>query len=124
MSILDNVKELAGLVQKINDLELYRRILDLQSEVMALLDEIQTLKTQKKDLEKKWEIQESLQFRENAYWRESGDGPYCLPCWDKDKKLMRMAGDGGMYSCHTCHYGMITAEEKRRQEAAFSRYKL
>ncbi|HBA38453.1 MAG: hypothetical protein A2W73_07420 [Deltaproteobacteria bacterium RIFCSPLOWO2_12_55_13] len=39
MSIIDDVKSVAQLIQQIDNVELYRKILDLQGEVMGLVQE-------------------------------------------------------------------------------------
>lgn len=104
MSIVEGIKGVAKLVQQFDNIELNRKILDLQVEAMALVQDNQALRGRVADLERKWEIQEDLQFRENAYWRSSGEGPFCLPCWDGQRKLMRMAGDAGSFLCPTCQY--------------------
>lgn len=44
MGITDNVKETVTLIQKIDNIDLYRKVLDLQSEVMAVVEENTELK--------------------------------------------------------------------------------
>ena len=44
MGIIDNVKETVTLIQKIDNIDLYRKVLDLQSEVMAVVEENTELK--------------------------------------------------------------------------------
>jgi hypothetical protein len=69
MGIIENVKEAVGLVQKIDNIDLYRKILDLQAEVMALVQE-------NTELKQKARIAQDLVFRDNSYWRNS-EGPFC-----------------------------------------------
>jgi hypothetical protein len=96
MSIIDNVKEAVTLVQRIDNLDLYRKILDLQAEVMALVEE-------NNDLKRKLQIAEDLVFRENSYWRRSGEGPFCCRCWDAESKLIRLIVQGGFKpKCPNC----------------------
>lgn len=37
MSIIDNAKEIVDLVKKLNDVDLYRRIIELESEIVNML---------------------------------------------------------------------------------------
>ena len=48
-----------------------------------------------------------LQFRDNAYWLERGDGtndgPFCSTCWDIDRRLVRkMVESGDAAYCEFC----------------------
>ena len=42
MGIVDNFKETAKLVQQLGNMDLYRRILDLQGEAMELTEQLRT----------------------------------------------------------------------------------
>lgn len=44
MSILDTLKETIGLIQKVDNIDLYRRMMDLQTQVVELAEENRTLK--------------------------------------------------------------------------------
>ena len=96
MSIIDNIKDIVGLVQKIDDLELYRRILDLQAEVQQLAGELskkEDIIRQKEDRIR--ELEENLEFKKRLMW-DNGDyfemddngaatgRPYCSHCWEVD----------------------------------------
>lgn len=87
MGIIDNVRETVGLIQKMDNLDLYRRILDLQAEVTALVDENRTLA-------ERLRITDDLRFSDNCYWRTNASGetagPYCPRCWDVDGHLVRL----------------------------------
>jgi hypothetical protein len=96
MGVLDTAKEAVQLVQKIDNIELYRQILDLQSEALKVVEENGKLKEQVKSLEEAWIIKDSLVFENNGYFVMKGgekDGPYCTLCWDTDRKLVRMHKD-------------------------------
>lgn len=106
MGLLDNAKEAVQLVQKIDNIELYRKILDLQADALKMVEENATLKNQIKSLEEKLKIKDSLTFENNDYWikREDGskDGPFCTHCWDREQKLVRLNLRGDeVWSCHT-----------------------
>jgi len=87
MGIVENIKETAKLIQKIDNIDLYRRILDLQAEVMELVDENRRLKEQ-------LQVRSELTFDKGAYWlgkdEKTRDGPFCSRCWDVDRKLVRI----------------------------------
>lgn len=72
MGVVDTLKETIGLLQKVDNIDLYRRMLDLQTQVMALVEENQTLK-------QRLATRDELTFDANAYWRGE-EGPFCSAC--------------------------------------------
>jgi hypothetical protein len=92
MGILDTAKEAVQLVQKIDNIELYKEVLNLQSEAIKLVNENTALRNQISALEDRLKVKEALRFEKNSYWVEqknSKEGPFCTLCWDKDQKLVR-----------------------------------
>jgi hypothetical protein len=105
---LDDVKSVASTIQKIDNIDLYRQILNLQSEIMQVVQENNELKAQLATLRQKFAIREQLVFDRNAYWlRADGsrmDGPFCSNCWDVRQNTVRMYvdKDTGYGQCPTC----------------------
>lgn len=108
MNVMESIKSITEIVRKIDNLELYRQILDLQSETMKLMEEKNELQQRVKELEGERRTQESLTFDQDAYWRQlSGgkkDGPFCSNCWDVKRTLVRLHFMGNVeYSqCPSC----------------------
>ena len=94
MSVIETVRETVSLVKKIDNIELYRKILDLQAEIQKVVDENHEWKSRVKELERHLEIKEALIFRDNDYWVTKADGtsegPFCSVCWDVEGKLVRL----------------------------------
>jgi len=94
MGLYDNVKDVASIIQKSDNVELYKKILDIQKESMDLSEENRKLKEKIRELEELIETKEALIYKDECYYMKSEneelDGPYCSRCWDKDKKLIRM----------------------------------
>ena len=85
MSILDTAKDVVELVQKADNIDLYRHVLDLQGEIMELRQDNRTLRDEIADLGREHEISASLVFESNTCNRvDAGQkiGPYCALCWD------------------------------------------
>ncbi len=92
MGILDTAKDAVQLVQKIDNIELYKQILDLQSEAIKLVEENISLKNQNRALQEQLKVKDSLTFENNGYWiqkENTKEGPFCTHCWDKNKELVR-----------------------------------
>jgi regulator of replication initiation timing len=108
MGILDDVKSVATTIQKIDNIDLYRQILNLQGEILKLVEENNDLRGQISSLKEKFAIREQLIFEKNAYWlpseRGHKTGPLCSNCWDVRRNVVRMhfSADTGYGECPTC----------------------
>lgn len=108
MSIIDNIKDVANVVRKADNIDLYRQILDLQQEALELVEENYELKGKLREIRKSTELHEKLTFESNSYFikdEHKKDGPYCATCWDYEDKLVRMYeyGDNMGHYCNVCH---------------------
>lgn len=93
MSIISNAKEVAELVKKLGNIDLYRRIVELEGEIVDLSAESHRLKQQVHELQEKLSVREQLQFLSRVYWLVEGEtktGPFCQVCYDADGKLIRL----------------------------------
>ena len=81
MSIIDNVKEIAVLVKKLGDIELYRRIVELEGEVIELTQEKREFEEKIQTVEKKLAFSKKMTFRDPFWYAEGDNIPYCPRCW-------------------------------------------
>lgn len=84
---------------------------------MGMADVQQTLldrDAQIRELEEKLAIKGKMVFEQPDYYLVDGDskdGPYCQPCYDKDRKLVRLQGTGdGHWQCRVC--GSASVEKR------------
>lgn len=102
MGIIDNFKDVLRVAESVNNLDLYKKLAELQNSVLALQDENQSLKNQLKKSEEAQNIAARLRVEQNSYFLEN-DGPFCTRCWDVDKILVReQIGSYGIVSCPEC----------------------
>ncbi|NLI91418.1 MAG: hypothetical protein GX434_04200 [Peptococcaceae bacterium] len=93
MSILDDTKNVAHLVQEAGDKDLYGKMVDLEMEVFELVQEIEKIKKENAELHDQLKIKEKLKFEFNSYWIEKNgrfEGPFCSKCYDVNHILVRM----------------------------------
>jgi hypothetical protein len=107
MGILDTVKDVASLVQKADNIELYQKILELQIQIMGLLEDNHSLRSELRNRQERSRFENGLEFRNNMYWHRLGpdkvDGPFCSKCWDAAEKAVRLQRlTGGMMWCPHC----------------------
>ncbi|NFO89308.1 hypothetical protein FDC58_12020 [Clostridium botulinum] len=111
MSFYNSVKDVVSIVQKADNIELYKKVLDLQKNAMDLIQENRDLKEKIRILEKDAKLKASVKYIEDAYYIEQDngeyDGPFCRVCWDKDNKLIRLSKGkylGGEAACMVCNF--------------------
>ena len=77
MGTIENVKEMAILIKNLGDLDLYRRILDLQGEIIDLTGAKRSLDEENHELKKQLEFSKKMQFNEPFWYTEGDHVPYC-----------------------------------------------
>jgi hypothetical protein len=114
MSILDHAKEIAELVKKYNDQDLYERIVELREEILQLREDNLGLREQVKTLKEASDITTRLHREGNCYFldddKEKGR-PYCLTCWDADRKLVGLILSKNRFGEHI-RCGICAARKK------------
>lgn len=103
IGVIDTVKELGILIQKIDNLDLIKRMVELQQQVYALDAENRELKDANRALKERFSEREQMVFRKNSYWK-GDEGPFCPRCFDAEALSVRMLVNQG-YSpqCPKCH---------------------
>lgn len=89
MGVIETVKDVGVLVQKLDNMDLVKRLVEQQEQVYEVVAENRDLKETNHWLREKLSTREQLAFRKNAYWR-SEEGPFCSRCWDSDGQLIRL----------------------------------
>jgi len=126
MGAVDTVKDLAKLVQQLDNIEIVQKVIQLQSDLMELQGTVQDLRDENRDLKKQLEAPEDLMFRDNLLWRSasvtSDPGPFCSCCYDSDGKLIHMHGSTHEgYRCPTCGQKIHTRDSRAIQDAEFQK---
>lgn len=106
MSIISNAKEIAELVEKIGDIDLYRKILKLEDEITVLTREKRALEEKIEQLKSSLELSKHMTFIAPAYFAEGNSTPFCPKCWEVDKMAVHLIqgarSTGTYYSCPKC----------------------
>lgn len=95
MGIIENAKDAIKIVQKIDNIELYRKILDLQSEAMELIEQLKQKDETISKLNTALVLKGKMICESSAYYivdKEGGkiDGPFCTKCFDVDHVTCRL----------------------------------
>src|SRR5262245_56084994 len=111
MGAIDNIKDVAKLLQALGNVDLIQKMIGVQSDFLELLDKNHRLQEENRDLRerirvnlKQDELLAKRRHQHNTYWVET-DGPYCTGCWDSKDKVVRMATwCNGHAECPVCKY--------------------
>lgn len=132
MGIIENAKEAVKLVQQIDNIDLYRKILDLQSEAIELTEELKKKDEIIAQLKDALDLKGKFIYRDSAYYitdenEKIIDGPFCTKCFDVDHVKCRLVSDNKepQVICPNCkvsfsskplyHYLRPDVEAKRKK---------
>ena len=84
MGIVDNIKDAADLAKKVGDIELYRKIVHLEGEVMDLTREKRQAEEKIEELQRKLALRNKMEFKQPFYYQPGDTVPFCPRCYEKD----------------------------------------
>ncbi len=91
MGIIDNAKEIASLVQKLGDIDLYRKIVELEGEIIELTREKRQLDEKLADITRSQTIIADLHFDAPFYTNADGSELYCARCIEAEGRAIHVA---------------------------------
>jgi transposase-like protein len=117
MSILDNAKEVAKAVHEINNLELYQRVLNLHSDIIALVEENNRLRDENKDLTKTISLKQAMKFKKPFYYQDGDQTPYCPSCWESKTTAVHVtfgynAEEESRWDCPSCKHMYLVRKNR------------
>ena len=90
MGVVESVKDVAELVKKFNDIELNRRILTLENEVLDLSRDRRRMEEKVEELERALQFKGELEFKEPFFWLKGDAVPFCPSCWEDKTKAVHI----------------------------------
>lgn len=91
MSIIENAKEIASLVKKVGDIELYRKIVELEGEIVELTREKRELEDALATYKRNSKVIDDLKFDAPFYTDATGNDLYCARCIEADQRAIHLA---------------------------------
>jgi hypothetical protein len=84
-----NIKDLYGVLKEAGKIDEYQKILELLDDSLKNREKIEALLSENKQLKEQLAVAGEIVFENNAYYLGQ-DGPFCMHCYDDDKKLIRL----------------------------------
>lgn len=116
MDIVGNVKEIADLAKKYNDIEFYRKIVHLEGEVMELTRAKREAEQKVEELQKQLSLKAKMTFRPPFYYQEGDDVPFCPRCFEIETRASHVVfvfdnEDRSRWDCHACKETFLVEKE-------------
>lgn len=119
MGLYEGIKDVAKVVQQADNVELYKKLLDLGSQALDMQAEIARLYKENAELKKKREISNRVVRHELPIITLREDTQalyYCSHCWDSEEIVIQLnCGDNGQFECPHCHTKGIYDREKKKE---------
>lgn len=93
MGIYEGIKDVAKVVQQADNVDLYKKLLDLSAQALDMQDELSRLRTENEELRRQHDLDKKIVRHKSPYITLSGepnDICYCAVCWGKNHKLIQM----------------------------------
>jgi hypothetical protein len=84
--VLENMKEVADLIKKVGDMELYRKIVASEGEVIELTREKRRLEDAVEELERTLAVQKRMEFRTPFDYQDADLIPFCPRCRESSRR--------------------------------------
>ena len=112
MGLLENMKEIADLIKRAGDIDLYRKIVESEGEIIDLTRQNRHLEERIRELERTVALQKAMEFDEPFYRREGDKTPYCPACWEANRLAVHLTymwktSSGPRWDCPNCKHTYI-----------------
>lgn len=117
MGLYEGIKDVAKVVQQADNVELYKKLLDLSAQALDMQAEIAQLKEENAELKKRKAISDKIIRHKEAYITLDGEEElhYCSHCWDSEEKLLQLiCNENGTFECPHCNMKGIYDLELRK----------
>lgn len=110
MGWYEALKDALTAADRLRDAELKQKLADVQVECAKLAEENARLRQELIDLRQHVRTRQEMQYQDDVYWRQSGqgkrEGPFCPKCLDGEGKAARMSdrSDDEYWRCPVCGY--------------------
>jgi hypothetical protein len=125
MGWYEALKDAATVADRLRDAELKHTLANIRIECAKLAEDNAALREENLGLREQLKLQQTMAYRDNAYWRTKDgepEGPFCPKCLDGDRRTSRMTvrEDDHCWRCPVC--GCAIEKPGDRQRGPVSRY--
>jgi reverse gyrase len=118
MGLYEGIKDVAKVIQKADNIDLYMKLLDLGAQALEMQNEIAQLSAENAELKKAKGLEERIERHTELYITLKNDSAqilYCSHCWDYEHKLIQVRLSGGSFKCPQCKNSAVYNKEKNEE---------
>jgi hypothetical protein len=105
MGVIENMKDIADLIKKAGDIELYRKIVESEGAVIELTRENRELEERVGELEKTLAFRKQMSFKQPFWYQEGDETPFCPACYEaKDRAIHLTFVSETRWDCPSCNH--------------------
>ncbi len=128
MGIYEGIKDVAKVLQKADNIELYQQLIELSAQALDMQNEIIRLTAENAELKNQKEVGSKILRHSEPIVMLNGEENimYCAHCWDSEKKLIQVATNSktGQFVCPHCRFeGVYDRELNDKYKRAQSKPK-
>lgn len=106
MGLYEGIKDVASVIQKADNVDLYRQLIELSAQALDMQNEITRLTNENLELKKSKDLADRVERHSEPYITLKGDTEqilYCSHCWDYEQKLIQVKRNNtGKFKCTHC----------------------
>jgi hypothetical protein len=119
MGVIENMREVADLVKKIGDMELNRKIVNLEGEVHDLSRAKRQLELKVEEQDRVIHLTKEMKHKPPFHFIEGDPIPFCSPCWETKKLQVHVifSHDNDhetRWDCPTCKQMFLFQKDRPR----------
>lgn len=105
MGVYEGIKDVLNIVQKADNIELYKLLMDVQKDALELLEENRKLKETVRELMKAKDLEDDFEYLDGKDYINHKGTKICRSCWISENRyqVLRPSGWGdGSLNCPKC----------------------
>lgn len=106
MGLYEGIKDVANVIQKADNIELYKQLIELSAQALDMQNKIISLNSENEELKKQKDIENNIERHTEPYITLKNDTQqilYCSHCYDSERKLIQVKQwDYGEFNCIHC----------------------
>ncbi len=120
MGLYDNLKDIALVLQKADNVDLYKQLIELSSQALDIQNQLVRLSQENQELKQIRNIELDIERHELLYITrisEEHKYKYCTHCWDSERKIIQIdCGNMGKFRCPHCNTNGICDKDKNEAQ--------
>lgn len=132
MGLYEGIKDVAKVIQKADNIDLYKQLIELSAQALEMQNEITRLSAENTELKRMKDIEGRIERHQAPFITIKDDQNsilYCAHCWDYEKKLIQVKNyDTGAFKCTHCENNGIydqskNEEHRQRERESFAKFR-